>query len=90
MRRVACDLIPLAVLKLKHLMIMISTIDVACDLIPLAVLKLHLALDHAHQVVTVACDLIPLAVCPTKREPFGSLFVCLLRSRHRFQWSHLF
>ena len=33
----------------------------------------------------VACDLIPLAVCHTKREPFGSLFVCLLRSSHRFQ-----
>ena len=30
--------------------------------------------------LSVTCDLIPLAVCHTKREPFGSLFVCLLRS----------
>ena len=39
--RVACDLIPLAVLKYLNIDIeMKIDLDVACDLIPLAVLKL--------------------------------------------------
>ena len=37
--RVACDLIPLAVLKLEEVVSCFHDIGVACDLIPLAVLK---------------------------------------------------
>ena len=60
---VACDLIPLAVLKLLDLVgVRAPDGDVACDLIPLAVLKLGRLALLVGNVLRVTCDLIPLAV----------------------------
>ena len=66
---VACDLIPLAVLKRRSPATarMFSGL-VACDLIPLAVLKPDSALCKKRADGSVACDLIPLAVLKLNRR----------------------
>ena len=60
--RVACDLIPLAVLKRQAWSRHERRPLVACDLIPLAVLKLLDLVGVRAPDGDVACDLIPLAV----------------------------
>ena len=60
--RVTCDLIPLAVLK-RRLVVLGRDLDlVTCDLIPLAVLKRSDRKAARETAAFVTCDLIPLAV----------------------------
>ena len=75
--RVTCDLIPLAVWKPDvPANVPAVRISVTCDLIPLAVWKL-LSLVGVVPAICCRMNLIPLAVLQRKREPFGSLFLCL-------------
>ena len=74
---VTCDLIPLAVWKptTAWAKTTITTL-VTCDLIPPAVWKL-LSLFGVVPAICCRMNLIPLAVWQRKREPSGSLFLCL-------------
>ena len=74
---VACDLIPLAVLKLEDGCVCSQVEEVACDLIPLAVLKQEVLLDFDDMLNTSHVTSYRLRFVTQKREPNGSLFLWL-------------